>query len=146
MTAPVSVADIMSRRVIVLSEEDNLSQVATQLARLHFHHLPVVDDGKLVGMLSQRDLLRNTVSGVDQSAVARTREERFLESTFVRDIMRSDVVTARTGDSISSAARSMLDARVGALPVVDEAGTLLGIVKEHDILRYVASRELLQAS
>jgi acetoin utilization protein AcuB len=141
MTVSERVADIMSRRVIVLSEEDNLSQVAAQLERLHFHHLPVVDDGKLVGMLSQRDLLHNTVSGVDNSMVARQREERFLESTFVRDVMQVNVATAHAEDSVSSAAQRMLDARVGALPVVDEAGMLVGIVTQNDILRYVARRE-----
>src|SRR5687767_2777657 len=70
------VEDIMTRNVVVLAEEDNLSQVAAGLDRYRFHHLPVVDGTKLVGILSQRDILRNTVSGVDRSAVASTREAR----------------------------------------------------------------------
>jgi acetoin utilization protein AcuB len=137
------VTDIMSRKVIVLSEEDNLSQITAGLDHFRFHHLPVVDGPKLVGMLSQRDMLRNTVTGVDHGAIARTREERYLEKTFVRDVMQSEVLTIGEDELVSVAAERMLTARVGALPVVGDANQLLGIVTENDIVRLVARRGLL---
>jgi CBS domain-containing protein len=140
------VADIMTHRVIVLSEEDNLTQIAAGLEHFRFHHLPVVDDGKLVGMLSHRDILRSTIAGADGSAVAKTLEARFLEQTFVRDVMQTTVLSARAQDLVSDAAERMLTARVGALPVVDEQNTLVGIVTENDVLRFVATRGLLKGT
>jgi len=133
-----TVAEIMTRELVTLVEEDNLEHVAAGLARYRFHHLPVVDGRKLVGMLSQRDMLRATVAGADRSAAARAREARFLEETFVRDVMRTTLVTVMPSASIPAAAKLMLSARVGALPVVDGDGYLVGLVTENDIVRTVA--------
>jgi CBS domain-containing protein len=139
MVTRTLVSDIMTREVVTLLEEDNLLNIAAGLERFRFHHLPVVDDRKVVGMLSQRDILRATVSGMDGGAAARAREARFLEQTFVRDVMTTNVITARPDEPIRLAAQRMLDHRFGALPVVDEDNNLLGIVTENDILRTVAS-------
>jgi CBS domain-containing protein len=138
MAQPKTVAEIMTRDVVTLLEENNLQQVTADLARFRFHHLPVVDGRKLVGILSQRDMLRATVSGVDPSAFARAREASFLERTFVRDVMRTDVATVQPDTSIADAARRMREARIGALPVVDGERNLLGIVTENDMLRVIA--------
>jgi len=134
------VSDIMTREVEVLREEDNLTSLASIFDRYGFRHLPVVDGRKLVGMLSQRDLLRATVAGLDHSAVARDREAHFLERTFVRDIMMTPVLTTSVHELVRDAARRMATARIGALPVVDEAGDLVGILTESDILRLAAER------
>jgi CBS domain-containing membrane protein len=134
----MQVSEIMTRDVITLLEEDNLESVGATLARFRFHHLPVVDGRRLVGMMSQRDMLRFTVAGVDRSPPARMREARFLEQTFVRDVMHPDVITARPDESVQSAAERMLAHRFGALPVVDDQENLIGIVTENDIVRSVA--------
>jgi CBS domain-containing protein len=133
------VAEIMTREVVTLNEEDNLEMVASGLERFRFHHLPVVDGPKLVGILSQRDLLRATVAGGDRSAFARAREKRYLEETFVRDVMRTKLVTAHPEEQVSMAAKRMLEMRYGALPVVDGDGNLLGIITENDVVRLAAS-------
>jgi len=133
-----TVAEIMTRDLVTLLEEDNLEHVAAGLKRYRFHHLPVVDGRKLVGMFSQRDMLHATVAGSDRSVAARAREARFLEETFVRDVMKTALVTVTPSASIAAAAKLMLSARIGALPVVDGDGNLLGIVTENDIVRTVA--------
>lgn len=133
-----TVGEVMTRDVVTLNEEDNLLMVAAGLKRFRFHHFPVVDNRRLVGLVSQRDMLRATVAGVDQSAVARAREARFLEQTFVRDIMRTDILTVRPEDPVSLAAKRMLEHRFGCLPVVDGEQRLLGIITENDIVRLAA--------
>ena len=130
-----TVGEVMSREVVTLNEEDNLEMVAAGLERFRFHHLPVVDGRKLVGMVSQRDMLRATVAGMDTSAVARQREKRFLEATFVRDIMKTKLVTAHPDEPVTLAARRMLETRYGAMPVVNREGELLGILTENDVVR-----------
>lgn len=136
-----NVSEIMTRDVVTLFEEDNLVNVAQDLARYRFRHLPVTDGPRLVGMVSQRDMLENTVAGVDAAAVARSREARFRERTFVRDIMSTRLVTTSAEASIAEAARKMLEAKVGALPVTNAKGELVGIVSESDVLRYVVRSE-----
>ncbi len=134
-----TVGDIMTKAVVTLLEEESLSQVRASLPRYRFRHLPVVDDGKVVGMLSERDMLRATVAGVDVSAAAHAREERFLERAFVRDLMQTKVVTVRASDSLKQAGKLMLEHRIGALPVVDGDNNLLGIVTENDLVRTIVA-------
>jgi len=137
-TREKTVADIMTRDVVTVYEEDDLNQVRTKLSERSFHHLPVVDGNKLVGMLSQRDMLRATVAGIDHGALAQAREARYLEQSFVRDVMETRVRSARPGDSLRTVAQRLLEFRVGALPVTDEQGNLIGIVTENDLLRQFA--------
>jgi acetoin utilization protein AcuB len=139
MQAQPTVGEIMTRDVVTLFEEDNLARVRSELAHYRFHHLPVVDDGKLVGMLSQRDLLHAVASlEATPSPIELAREARLLEQTFVRNIMQTDVVTVRVDDSLRDATRRMLERGIGALPVVDREDKLVGIVTEHDLLRTIA--------
>jgi acetoin utilization protein AcuB len=137
------VSDIMTRSVITLHEEDNLERILRELGQLRFHHLPVVDDGRVVGMVSQRDLLGHLVSDLEPGPVAQARERRLLEQTFVRDVMHTHVKTVSEDTLVAAAATDMLELRIGALPVVDRGGRLVGIVTEHDLLRMVAGRGLL---
>jgi CBS domain-containing protein len=132
-----TVGEIMTREVVTLYEEDNLARVRSELAHHRFHHLPVVDDGKLVGMLSHTDLL-SALSDAS-SPIELAREARILEETFVRDIMQTDVATVYEDDSLGHATRQMLELGIGALPVVDHHDRLVGIVTEHDLLRTIAT-------
>ena len=137
MERELAVSDIMTHQVVAVREEQNLAQVLAIFERFRFHHLPVLDERKVVGMVSHRDVLHATVAGIDKSAVAQAREERFVERTFVRDLMTTDVLTVRADDSVREAASRMLDATVDSLPVVDEAFHMIGMVTAHDILRMV---------
>ena len=62
MPKPSLVRDIMTREVVTLYEEDNLLGVEEGMRHFRFRHLPVVDDGKLVGLITERDLLRVAAS------------------------------------------------------------------------------------
>jgi CBS domain-containing protein len=135
------VGDIMTRRVIVLTQEENLSKLEEGMARFGLRHLPVVEKGKLVGLVSHRDLLRASVSNLDP-----VRDERnlcLLGNTFVREIMKREVKTAQADTPLAVAARTMVEGKFGCLPVVDDEGTLVGIVTESDFLKLTA--ELLEA-
>jgi CBS domain-containing protein len=134
-----TVGEVMTRQVVTLNEEDNLEMVAAGLERFRFHHLPVVDGRKLVGILSQRDMLRHSVADQNRNPLDRARERRYLEQTFVRDIMRTRLVTAHPEEPVSMAAKRMLEMRFGALPVVDGEGNLLGIITENDVVRLAAN-------
>jgi CBS domain-containing protein len=132
------IAEVMTKDVTTVYEESNLQQVFDLLTPYRFRHLPVIDGKRLVGILSQRDLLQVQGERVSKNPALRAQAARALEETFVRDIMNSNVVTTRPDASLAEAAQRMLEHRVGALPVVDEAGQLLGIVTQTDLLRSLA--------
>ncbi len=100
------------------------------MATRGLRHLPVVDEaGRVVGIVSDRDL-RGPLGGPATRAPAPTAE--------VGALMARDVVTARPDDELGAVARLIVDRRIGAVPIVDEAGRLQGIVSYVDVLRRLA--------
>jgi len=132
-----SVADIMTREVPVLQEEDNVEHILQQMHRLKVRHVPVVDRGRLVGLISHHDILRFTIAQLLLDVpVPRTREEYLElleENTFVASVMTHDPVTVTPQTPIAKAAELLFQANIGCLPVV-ENGQLVGIVTETDFL------------
>ena len=128
-----TVGDIMTKRLVVLTEEENLSRLESGMERFGLRHLPVVDDGKLVGLVTHRDLLRASTSSLDPSRG--NKDVQILENTFVSEIMTREVRTARADTPLADAARDMIEGRIGCLPVVDDEGRAIGIVTEHDFLK-----------
>ncbi|MEM1417396.1 MAG: CBS domain-containing protein [Myxococcota bacterium] len=135
-----TVADIMTPDVVFIREEDNLESLRDAMETLHLRHLPVVDGDRLVGLLTHRDILRLTAGSLDDSPGAEERRSRASSGAFVATVMTRDVLTASPELSIGEAARRMVEGRFGCLPVVDAFGKLVGIVTEHDVLRWTVER------
>lgn len=111
-------ADVMTEDPTTVFPETSLVEAARTLDQLAIRHLPVVDeDGELVGMLSDRDL-----RGVPPKAS-------------VSDFMNANVVQAMADDDLIVIANLIVDSSVGAIPIVDGRGMLVGIVSYVDILR-----------
>lgn len=129
---PQTVADVMSRDVVTVMETQNLDFLTETMRLFRFRHLPVVDDGKLVGLISERDLLRVAASSLLPAAREQT---RFLSAQFkVSDIMTRDVQTARASTPLAEAAQWMESKKLGCLPVVDDDNRLVGIITEADFV------------
>ena len=126
------VSDIMTREVITLSEEDNLSGVSEGMERFRFRHLPVVDGKKLIGLITHQNLLKVAASTLEPASDRRT--QAFNERLFARDVMLRDVVTVREDTRVVDAARLMWNEKIGCLPVVTEGNRLVGIVTEADFV------------
>jgi CBS domain-containing protein len=130
---PHLVRDIMTHKVVTLYEEDNLSGVEKGMEHFKFRHLPIVDDGKLVGLVTHRDILRVAASTLEAGAAQKT--QYLLESVFVRDVMQKEVVTAHPDMPLIDAGRLMWNNKISCLPVITEDKTLVGIVTEGDFLK-----------
>jgi CBS domain-containing membrane protein len=142
MARPKVVGDIMTRRVLYLFEEQNLETIERGMKQFHFRHLPVVDDGKLVGIVSERDYLRASVSSLDPDHDLK--DDNLKRNLFVAEVMTRDVTSVRPSTSLTEAARLLSDHKFGCLPVTAEDGTLVGIVTDSDFVKLAL--ELLQQS
>lgn len=132
--APRTVADIMTTKVVTLDEEDNLEGVAKAMDDFKIRHVPVVDGKKLVGMISQRDILRLAVSSLTKSEALTALQQQLMHDAFVADVMTRDPMTVAPDTAIPDVIRLLILHRIGAFPVVDANGELIGIVSEIDVL------------
>jgi CBS domain-containing protein len=129
------VRDIMGKTLVTISVSETLSTVEDIMTLGHVRHMPVVRGGKLVGVVSERDLLRASLSVLSKH---RGEERRaFLHVVEIARVMSAPPIVIGPDASIDEAARVMAEKKIGCLPVVD-GEDLLGMVTETDVLRCVA--------
>ncbi len=133
-TAPKTVDEVMTRKVIVLSVEDNLQDVLDAMEKFHIRHVPVVDGERLVGMVTQRDMLAMMSTRLHRSEHELAKESTFYERTFVINAMTKDPITVTPETPLREVAKILLENTFGGLPVVSQ-GKLVGVITETDLLR-----------
>lgn len=131
MLARLAVADIMTRAVVTLAEDDTLAEARSSMKRSRIRHLPVVRDDRLVGLVTQRDLLQASFSLFAEGDSQQ--EHRLFASVPVRELMH-EAMTVAPATTAREAAALMLEHKFGCLPVVSEEGELLGIITEADFV------------
>ncbi len=132
------VRDIMSDNIVAIRADDTLSTVEDIMTLGHVRHMPVVQGGRLVGVVSERDLLRASLSNLGEFGTAQRRA--FLYGVEIKRVMSEPPVVIDPDATVAMAASVMADRKIGCLPVVDPQGTLVGMLTETDILRYFAGR------
>ncbi len=128
------VREIMMGSPVTLKPEDTLDLANDVISLGRIRHIPVVEDGRLVGLLSERDLIgaaATTIFGLKQKS-----KSALLKSFLIKDVMKKRLVTVTPETPIKDAARLMKEKKIGCVPVVSE-GALVGLVTTTDILRYV---------
>jgi CBS domain-containing protein len=129
------VRDLMSREVVTLNADENLG-LADDIMRLgRIRHMPVLQKGKLLGILSQRDLFRAAISSVLKLRPAAERE--WLARIPVREAMTAPVITVSPEARVKEAVGIMIEKRIGCLPVVED-GQLVGLLSESDCLHHLS--------
>jgi acetoin utilization protein AcuB len=121
------VEQVMSRNVSSVSPDTRIRDALAITTENRFRHLPVLENNKLVAIISDRDL-RNAMP----SSLLEVQSE-IVEDTPVSAIMTRDVLTAHPLDFIEDAAKILYEKRIGCLPVIS-GSTLVGIITERDIL------------
>lgn len=129
------VTKAMTRRVITVKPEDNLLDTRELMKTHKIHHIPVVEEGdRLVGIISDRDVRSAMPSSLYYESGSE-RERQKLDKFKVRDVMTKNVITLSLRDTIQDALLLLLKYDIGALPVVDNDGRLVGILAVRDLLR-----------
>jgi CBS domain-containing protein len=141
----MKISDVMTRDVMTVSPDVTLKEVAEVLSGLGVSGLPVVEDGRVVGVVSEADVLakergdsprRSSLFGLllDDGADLTAK----LEARTAGEAMTSPAVTISQDRPLAEAAARMLDEQVNRLPVIEEDGTLVGIVTRADLVRAFA--------
>jgi CBS domain-containing protein len=133
----------MESEIVTLAVGDRLD-LADDVMRLgRVRHIPVLEGGRVVGVVTHRDLLAASLS----KALAFDPQQRrtFMRSVDVGEVMTRDPVTVAPEASLREAARLMIGRRIGCLPVVRPDGTLVGLVTETDLLRAAFLDETAEA-
>lgn len=139
---PKLVQDLMTRKIFTIGPDDILAHLEQQMRELRFRHLPVVEDDKLVGLITRGDLLRASSSFLSDKAKER---DELIHRLPAKHIMQRDLITVRPTHPLSEVTVIMWEAKIGCVPVTDNDKTLLGIITEADFVR-LAHHVLCQPS
>ncbi|WP_137166616.1 CBS domain-containing protein [Salinimonas lutimaris] len=134
----MNVSQIMSARVVSVHLDDSLQTLRELFDATGFHHLVVVQDNKLAGIISDRDLLA-ALSPFADTLSERARDRATLDKR-AHQIMTRHVITLQPTDSVVSAMQRFNQHTVSCLPVVDARQHPVGMVSWRDILRYMEAR------
>ena len=121
------VKDSMTREIVTLSPQDTAKTALALCRERRIRHLPVLEEGRLVGIVSDRDLRAAVPPLGDEGRAAALAEIR------AGEVMAREVVTVASDDPIEQAANTMRERRIGCLPVV-EGGELVGIITASDVM------------
>lgn len=148
----VNVSEVMRREVVTVTPDSPITQVVELLLGKNFTAVPVIDaQRKVVGMVSDNDLLTRGGMNLSLSLRKAMADPEFVSKLHesledpqrkVSEVMTAQVVTTTPDTVLGAAARLMIDKRLKRLPVVDEEGTLVGILGRLDILNTIAAVHL----
>jgi acetoin utilization protein AcuB len=134
--------DWMTRKLVTLSPEASVAEALTLCRERRIRHIPILEEGRLVGIVSDRDLRdASPALGDAQRASA-------LQKIRVGDVMTREVSTADPQDSIENLAQEMYELKIGSLPVVAEGPMVdegLVAVAEEELMGIVTSSDVMRA-
>ena len=142
-----TVGALMRVNFVSVGPEESLLDADRIMRLARIRHLPVVEAGRLVGVLSHRDVLDAAIARLEKSdGVERAQHLRAIS---VATVMHRDPYTATEGTKLGDAARRMLRLKIGCLPVVRQGRDgpeLVGLVTESDLLREAYAPDFDEAS
>jgi CBS domain-containing protein len=132
---PETVGDVMTRKLIALTEQDTVENIQSGMQRFRFRHLPVVTkENKLIGLVTERDMMR---AEAEAAAESDDQAGGLSKDTPVSDIMNRDILTTRPDTDLATAGKAILQKKIGCLPIILEDETLVGIVTASDFVKLV---------
>jgi len=131
------VKDIMKTQLVTLNADSKLGFANDIMYLGRIRHLPVVQGENIVGLVTQRDLYRASLTSILTSW---NENKEFLDAITVSEVMSKNVSTVSQNVTVEEAAQIMIDKKVGCLPVVEGKNKLIGLVTETDILQFFVDK------
>jgi acetoin utilization protein AcuB len=126
----------MTKNPLVMTPAETIGQADELMTENRIRQLPVVDEGALLGIITDRDIR----SFLAQSALVEPEERTKALRTKVSDIMTAEPLTLAPDDDLREAIELLIEEKIGGIPVVDQAEGLVGIVTYVDVLRCFLNR------
>lgn len=133
----VRVRDVMRDVTQTLSPDNSLREAKQLFERKRFHHVIIKDRQKIVGVISDRDVLK-AISPFVGNPMERSQDRSTLNKR-IHQIMKRSLVTTGPDATAAEAAKTMLRQNVSCLPVVDDDQQILGIVTVRDFVRWTVT-------
>ncbi|MBU2704205.1 acetoin utilization protein AcuB [Sporomusaceae bacterium BoRhaA] len=127
------VATRMTENPVTVTPDTSVTEAKNMMQKNKFRRLPIVQDGKLLGIVTDRDL--REVSPSPATTLAKHEANYLLDKILLRDIMKKKVLTICADATIEEAALMMYKEKIGGLVVVDVNGAVVGIITETDIFK-----------
>jgi acetoin utilization protein AcuB len=131
------VKDWMSKDLVTIDADTSIMKASKVMKQNEIQHLPVLSQGRLAGIVSDRDLKEATPSKATTLDIHEM--YHLLDTIKVKSLMPKRLFTITPGETVEKAAAVMLKRHISALPVVDAQGTLAGIITKGDIFRAFVS-------
>lgn len=128
------VENIMTENVLCVSPTTTVKELRDLFSNNSFHHLLVAQDSKLLGVISDRDVIGILSPFIDTTDTSK-RDQALLEKT-AEDIMSTNLTTAERDTSIDTSAILLLENNISCLPVVSDDEQIEGILTWKDMLKY----------
>ena len=123
----------MTKNPITVTPDAKIDEVSNLIKVKKIRRIPVVENGKLVGFFSDRDLMR--VAPSPATTLSRYEINSLLAKMCVRDIMQKKVISVNVDATIEEAALLMHKNKIGGMPVVSNVGAVVGVITETDIFK-----------
>ncbi|HOE17545.1 MAG TPA: CBS domain-containing protein [Syntrophorhabdaceae bacterium] len=120
----MKVVELMNKNVVTCHSSERLNVIINKFELFNIAGMPVVDKGRLIGIICQSDILKGLKAGS-------------IEELAVKDVMVGDVITAPPTESAVNIAKIMIEKKVNRIPIIDN-DKLVGIVTRGDIIKAVA--------
>lgn len=147
----ITVDSIMAKNIITVTGEADIEEAIHLISTNRIPCLPVIDkENRIIGMITRKDVIAAAGLSKDHTvrdivrhiiSVPAPRHHNEKDRT-VKDIMSSPAITVRSGSGIKEAASKLIEMRINNLPVVDEAGKLIGIISAGDIVNNTGEMKL----
>ena len=137
MVYNVELSRIMTTTVVTVQPDDSMTKVQEIFKKHLFHHLPVLDDGKIIGIISRSDYdkLCHSFTLFNHKS-SKLHNDNLMKSLLASEVMTTQVITLKPTDTVQKAASYFRENTFHAIPVVDESENLMGLVTTYDLLNY----------
>jgi len=132
----MKVVDVKTRNPLSISPSETVAQADELMSQNRIRQLPVVKDGALIGIITDRDLR----SFLSNSLLSPPEEREHALGTEVNEIMTTHPLTVAPDDELQDAVELLLEEKIGGVPVINESERLVGIITYIDVLKCFLNR------
>lgn len=131
-----AISRIMSTDLVTVNLTESYSEVKARMASSCVHHLPVVEGKRLLGVISDRDLLTFAISKAFQTGESHENDKMLDPHVKIEEIMTKDVITLKDSDTVKHAVEIFNDHSFHSIPVINEKEEIVGIVSSVDVMNH----------